>query len=314
MGDDYIGLSEEEIAALKEDKDSGDELDGEGEKDAGAKDAGNDGGEGDAANMDKVHQQGDAGDGAASGEKGDAEGDAKGELEYPSGKGKASTEGDASGADEKNAVPEQEPFVPQFQGAEDGELEGLKTALDEAKTKFDEGEIDFATFSEAKDSYHEAKWKADFAADANTNLVNERWKWEQDRFLSENAMFRDNLSLNAAFTNAVNKIIASKDGASLSDRGVLDQAKDRVEADMNLLYKDKGPASAAGSGKAKAIQGAKQGAGDRTKIPADFRDAPSAGSNNEANQFAFLDKLSGEKYQSAIDKMSPAQLEAYENS
>lgn len=313
MGEDYAGLSPEEIAAIKDDDDSGDDAVGGGATEEKGvevddttvwgkrKDGEGDAGGGDAAGDDSSGQ-GEGGEGTGENGKGAGTDGERGDF--------GAGEGESEGEDE--AAPEQEPFVPQFQSADEKQLEGLKAGLAEAKKKFDEGEIDFAVFSEEKDKYNEAKWKADFAQEANTNMVNERWKWEQERFLDDNPVFRDNASLNSAFVHSVNSIIGSDNGVNLSDRSVLLKAKSLVENDMGLLHEE--DESDADKAKTKAIKGAKKSNSDRGQIPVDIGSAPSAGDNNEISEFAHLDNLSGEKFQAAIDRMTPDQLERYENS
>ena len=151
-------------------------------------------------------------------------------------------------------------------------------------------------------------------------MVDERWKWEQDRFLDDNRTFRDNATLNAAFVSAVNKIISAKEAEKLSDRDVLIQAKGQVEADVKTLLSALAPASddkddkaAKDDKKDKAVKDAKKASGDRTQIPPDIKDVPAAAENTDGNEFAHLDKLDGEKYQTAINRLTPEQLDRYEN-
>lgn len=321
--EDYTGLSPEEIAAIKEDlgDEDPDEAPEKVEGEGANKDADNDDGSGQNNLADKDQPANSANETAPV--KEGAEAEITKEIPKDGGDGKEGVGTDVAkapegepGGDKTNvstpAVSEQRPFVPQYQGASDEELTGLKTSLEEAKKKFDEGEIDFATFSESKDLYNEAKWKADFAKDANANLVDERWKWEQDRFLDDNKLFRDNLMLNSAFVSAVNTIIASEDGEKLGDRTVLLQAKEQVERDLSALTGGNGGTPGKDTKKADAIAAAKKAGSDRSNIPVDIASAPAATDNNDIAEFAYLDKLSGEKYQAAIDKMTPAQLEKYE--
>lgn len=330
MKDEYAGLSPEEIDALKEDDGDNEPIDEDKVEDE--KNDGDDDGKTESPKDEPTGDQSDGGVDDSANEKAEAsQGVGAGSDTERTGKkdeGDGTTDGgegteadtgeDGNEEDTEHSLKEEAPFVPQLQSPDEKALEGLKNGFDEAKKQFDEGEIDFAKFSDAKDLYHEAKWKADFAQEANSNLVNERWKWEQERFLDENSVFRDNRSLNAAFVHNVNKIVAGAGGEKLSDRAVLLKARGIVEADMRLIHKDGDDSSSKVDVKEKAktdaIKNAKKTKGDRSEIPVDLRSAPSAGDDNVDGEFAYLDKLSGEKFQSAIDKMSPTQLEKYENS
>lgn len=230
--DEYLGLSDAEIAALKESETE-------------------DGSDKDVA--------GEANDNS----KAEANSDGMGEQEAPS---------------------EAEPFVPKFSGVDPVRLDELKTALDEAKEQFGEGELEYTAFDEIKDEYNEAKWKSDFAQQSNQDMSEARWVGEQERFLDENKQYRDNPTLNAAFVATVNNLIASEEGAKMSDRAVLLAAHQQMEADLQGL--DSG-------GEASFV------AGDNA--------------THHAGEFAHLDKLEGADYQKAIDSLSPDQLARYED-
>jgi len=219
--------------------------------------------------------------------------------------------GDDKGSEE--SLPEPRPFTPKFTEIDQAELDDLKTALDDARKKFDDGEIDYAVLDEIKDKYNEARWKADFAQESNQNMIEQRWKWEQERFLDDNTQYRDNRTLNAAFVGVVNNIIVTEEGKRLTDREVLIKAKEQVEADLGIGAKDD-PPEKTDEEKRKAIKAAKKAKGDRSKIPPDIGGLPVSEENEDADEFAYLDKLEGEAYQAAIDKLTPEQLRRYEDS
>jgi hypothetical protein len=260
---------------------------------------------------------------------------------------KAKEEEEAKAAEaEADKKAEPKPFTPKFTEVDLTELDKLKTALDEAKKKFDDGEIDYAKLDEIKDAYNEMKWKADFAVESNKNMQEGRWEWEQERFLDDNKDYRDNKTLNAAFVATVNAVIVTDEGKKMSDREVLVKAQEQIEADLlgikkpeeeeedEFAYLDKlegealqkaidklSPeqsqrykASSETEKKRKAIEAAKKAKGDRSKISADIGGLPAAEENEDVSEFAYLDKLEGEAYQAAIDKLSPEQLRKYEDS
>lgn len=303
MGDDLTGLSEEEIAAIEADTGEEDTTSDDKDGDDSASDAG---GETDTKPPpeDKGAAEDDSDTNSADeGDKGEADAD----KDTPTDGDDKETKADPP------AVAQHVPFTPQFATADEDKLKELKESLDSAKKQFDEGEIDFAKFSEVKDVYNENRWKADFAKEANSNLVDERWKWEQDRFLDENQKYRDNSMLNSAFVSAVNTIVSSEAGEGLGDREVLQQAMDEIEGklkDLGVGVQEEKPKDE----KKEAIKAAKKSDGDRTNIPKDLNGVPAASDNDDkTSEFAQLDKLSGEKFQEAIDKMTPAQLAKYED-
>jgi hypothetical protein len=210
---------------------------------------------------------------------------------------------------ETDATPEQKPFVPKFTETDQARIDDLKAKLDEAKKKFEDGEIEYSALDEVKDEYNEAKWKAEFAAQSNKDMGEARWSWEQERFLDENSRYRDNATLNAAFVATVNKLISTPEGAKMSDRAVLMEAKKQVETDLGMVAAPKTDAE-----KKRAIEAAKKANANRSNIPPDIGGLPAAEENDEPGEFAHLDKLEGEAYQKAIDKLTPEQLARYEDS
>lgn len=313
------GLSPEEIAAIEED-DEGllDELK-TGDDDLAAEEAA---AKADAEAETKAKAEQEAKDKAEeeakAKEKADADAKAAAEEKTPEElKAAAKAEADAAEKAEAEKVEkraeEPPPFVPQVKIVDDGKLEELKTKYEEAKKKFDDGDIDYAEMDEAKDEYNQAKWKKEYAEESNASLRNARWEWEQESFLGANKMFMDNETLHVAFVAAVNKLIVSDEGKTMSDRDVLRAAKEKVEKDLGMLK----PADDKGTDKEKekqeAIRKAKEKMGDKGKIPPDIGGLPEAEENTDENEFSYLDRLEGDAYQRALDRLTPSQLERYEN-
>jgi fused signal recognition particle receptor len=257
-------------------------------------------------------------------EKAEEEAKAETEAETEAEKKAAAEEGDetktdagkeadaeAEAKEEVEAEAGSKPFTPKFTEVDLAELDKLKTALDEAKKKFDDGEIDYAKLDEVKDAFNEMKWKADFAVESNQNMQEGRWQWEQERFLDDNWQYRDNRTLNAAFVATVNSIITTDEGKKLSDKEVLAKAKKQVEADLEIIGEGSKKTE---DEKQKAIDAAKKANADRSKIAADIGGLPAAEENEDVGEFAYLDKLEGEAYQAAVDKLTPEQLRKYEDS
>jgi hypothetical protein len=242
----------------------------------------------------------------------EAEGDVQG-----SDAGKALDDDTKDTDTQLDAAKEQKPFVPTLPEIDAAKLEQLKSDLDEAKKKFADGDIDYSELDIIKDIFNELKWKSEFTQESNLNTRETLWKWEQDRFLDDNDKFKNNVTLNAAFISVVNGIIATEDGAKLTDRQVLAKAKEQVEADLGLTQSYSASSAdkskAAEAKKQAAIAGAKKSNADRSNIAADIGGLPSAEENVDTDPFTYLDKLEGEKFQAAINKLSPEQLSKYED-
>lgn len=201
------------------------------------------------------------------------------------------------------------PFVPQFPVADQERIEALKEAADKAKEEYEEDpEAEEDVYLAARDAYNQAKWEADFSARANENMQQGKWLWERDRFLDDNEQFKTNATLNAAFSSVVRIMVNDEENDTLTDRQLLEKAKQQVEEDLGIITRNSNPDLKKGK-----IAAAKKTQGDRAKIPADIGSLPAAQENTEEDEFGYLDKLEGEKYQTAIDRLSPAQLEKYEN-
>jgi hypothetical protein len=234
---------------------------------------------------------------------------------------KAEADAEAAAKAEADAEADKEPppFVPQVKIVDDAEFEKLKTTFEEAKKKFDDGDIDYAELDVAKDAFNQAKWEKEYSEKSNASMVQAHWQWEQSSFLSakENVNFRDNETLNAAYVAAVNKLIGSDEGKTMTDRQVLEAARDKVEKDLGLVRPKVDPEETEDEKKERekqeAIAKAKKTVGDRSKIDPDLTDLPSAEDNVEENEFTWLDKLEGEAYEMAVGKLTSQQLERYEN-
>jgi hypothetical protein len=203
-----------------------------------------------------------------------------------------------------------EPFIPTMKGPPADELAAAKTALDAARKEFDEGNISYDKFDEIKTNHDRLQWKAEQAEEYNKNARDSVWQAEQNRFFRQNPNYRDKPLLNAAYASAVNGILATEEGQKLSDRQVLARAKEQLEAELGIA---KPPASATDKEtlRRQALAAAKGKNADRNGAGPDLGSAPQARDENDNDEFAWVDRLEGAKYQEALDKMSPEQLERY---
>lgn len=321
MDDDkYAGLSPEEIEAIKEDepdddvnKDSGDDVDTDkgsdidvDEKDATEKDADKDiDTEKDADDNDSD----DTDDTDDNNDNDDTTDDAGGDDNNDEDDDDDNASVDVKDKEER----EQKPFTPTLHGVDKSELDTLKAALDAAKQKFDDGEIDYTEYSSTKDDYNYSKMKAEFTKESNKNLRDERWAWEQERFFEDNGKYKDNKTLNGAFIAVVNTIIATKEGNILSDKSVLLRAKKQVEEDLGLLVSVEQKKEPKNKEEKKAITASKKKRADTKNNATDIAGMPAAEENINKSPFEHIDMLDGEAFQAAINKMSPTQLRKFED-
>ena len=203
-----------------------------------------------------------------------------------------------------------------FSPVDEKELEAAKEALDKAQKEFDDGLIDFDEFNKAQRAFDRLDLKREMAEDYNKFHRDQMWKSEQKRFFDDNPDFVENASLNLLITAQVNKMLADETDSQLSDAELLAEAKKRVEADLGAVVKPKAEKTG-GKTKEELLADAKKSLADRGKIPQGLRDTPAADTNNEGNRFAWLDALAEKdpaKLEKELEKLSDADREAYEDS
>ena len=279
MSDDKyagLGLSDEEIAAMEEDIEGAD----------GAESG--DGEEGDETPP-AAAQEG-AGEGA------DAEGEADDEPDP--------AEQEKPAQDEKPPVVDQgQQPSPEAQRAENA-LDKLNEELAGLKKKFDEGDIAVDEYIDERDRLSRAIVKAELKAELAQESATKSWEQSQKDFLGNEAssFLRESDVIYDAFAMQVNKLIADPKSASLSDEALLKAARDKVYAAFRIS-----PESQPSKKGESAIREAKKEAADRGKTPKTLQGVPAAApaDDTDANPFAYLDRLSGEKLEAAVEKLSP---------
>jgi len=325
--DDKDGLSEEELAAIEDedsetsDGDDGSEPppgddDGPPPEDGGDKDD-KDGGDSGADDKD--------GDDEPSGDK-DGKGAADDDGESTHGDGDDTDDGGQVDDGEKETSSRddiiQQPIVPTLPGVDPSELQQAEDAYKEARKKFEDGEIDYVEYEEVKDRYNRLKWKAEDSQELNTAVRETLWQQEQKRFYDDNPMFIENPVVNRAFVAEVNRLLAeinqavesgdtSNEMVTWDDRTLLNKAKENLEPGLRELIGDR-------KERRDKHETRREAAREKTKRdlannPKDLAGIPEADDNNDDDEFAWLDKLEGEAFEKALEKLTPAQLERYED-
>lgn len=180
-------------------------------------------------------------------------------------------------------------------------VDELKAELAAVKKKFDDGEISVDEYIEERSGLDRAIVKAELKAELSADKAAESWSQSQAIFLGQNAYLRDNDVIYDAFAMQVNKLLADPKSASLSDEALLAAAKQKVDAAFGIKptepskKKDESP-----------VRDAKKEAADRSKAPKTLQGVPSAAPADDVDQspFAYLDRLSGDKLEAALSKLS----------
>lgn len=193
------------------------------------------------------------------------------------------------------------------------ELKRLEDAVAEAKQKFDDGDISYEELSEAQRNLDKAQLKNEFATEYNQKLTQAAWLAAQEQFWLDNAAWKQNGTLSKALTHKVNTMIEANEDREFTDLGFLQEAQRRVIADFEAAGFQVAGTQKTTKTPAELLREAKAKQADRSNIPQDLRNVPAADAPGDQDEFAWLDKLSGEAFERAVSKLTPEQLERYEN-
>ncbi len=191
----------------------------------------------------------------------------------------------------------------------------LEAQLKDLATKFDDGEMDDADYNievrkieraiarvEAKMELAEEQIEAqNAAAEANQAKLMAQWEKAQVDFFAkpENKAIAEDDAMFNSLDAHVKKILAAGN-TPIAD--VLDLAKHNLLAGIAKLTGQKVPDAPKPSTKPKAPQ---------VELPPTLGNIPSAIPNADGDEFGYIDKLSGRKYEDAVAKLTPEQHERY---
>jgi hypothetical protein len=285
-----IGLSDEEVAALKgEDETAADK--GEAGKDA-----------------DKSTEK-------------EGEDATKGESEA-----EKEAEAKAAAAATEEEKPEKVPdhFTPMAETLTEADLETIDTELKAIKQRFDDGDIDYEKYTDERLVYEKMLWHHEQAEMQNENAVEQRWQWERDWYMQANTELNQSQVIYGAFASQVNALLADEEWSTAPGFELLTEAHRRVASEIDSIS---GPLTGSGAqpnGRptggdkedadkkaADALKKAKAAEAGK-KPPETLAKVPAAEENKDVSKWAVIDALEGEELQKAIDKMSPADLKEYE--
>jgi len=318
--DEKVGLSPEEIAAIEDgDEDSTAELK-------------------EIAEGDDTTDE-DEGDEAADGEDGDAE-DEESDEDGGDDKDKGgATDAKAAAKEEEAEETSATDFAPRLTAQEvtdfDAKINEITTAKAALAEQFEAGDMKHSEYMAKRDELvtqeielRTRKANADFVAENNANTGQQRWEWEQDRFLEEHAIYREDPMMHAALDAAVKGLASAKDDAGKlvndgkSLKWFLDEAHRQVSKRFRLEEVDAGDGKDGKDGKqgkdGKPAVDGKKGK-SRAGQPPNLKEVPKtvgnlpAAESSEASESEFdkIDKLTGIEYEQALANMTPEQQERY---
>ena len=191
----------------------------------------------------------------------------------------------------------------------------LEAQLKDLAAKFDDGELDDADYNievrkieraiarvEAKMELAEEQIEAqNAAAEANQAKLMAQWEKAQVDFFAKpenKAIAEDDAMFNSLDVH-VKKILAAGN-TPIGD--VLDLAKRNLLEGIAKLTGQKAPDAPKPSTKPKAPQ---------VELPPTLGNIPSAIPNADGDEFGYIDKLSGRKYEDAVAKLTPEQHDRY---
>lgn len=191
----------------------------------------------------------------------------------------------------------------------------LEAQLKELAEKFDDGELEDTEYNievrkieraiarvEAKMELAEEQIEAqNAAAEANQAKLMAQWEKEQVDFFAkaENKVFAEDDALFNSLDAHVKKILAA---GNVPIADVLSTAKHNLLTSIAKVTGQKLPDAPKPNAKAKAPQ---------VELPPTLGNIPSAIPNADGDEFGYIDKLSGRKYEDAVAKLTPEQHERY---
>jgi hypothetical protein len=308
MGDsdsnDFDGLSEEEIAAIEDDEgdasdDQNDDVHEDDQENEGAEDKDDKSSDDDKDDIDD-------------GKNDDAESDSEDDGTDDDSKDDA-TKDDEEGDDKEDKKTDTDTDDTDASSSDDGkqsvdnEYEDKIKALD---TKLDEGDIDFDDYKKQLLAVERERTRAIVREETSRISAEKTWESEQLDFFGEadNAKLKQNPIVYDAFAREVNRLLGLKEWKSKAGPEILAKAKDSIKAAFGIPNSKESHKKEDSDGE-KAVKAAKKSSGKRTG-PKTLKDVPASDKNTD-DVYEYLDKLEGAEYETALSKLSEAELEAY---
>lgn len=211
----------------------------------------------------------------------------------------------AKAADEPVVVPDEFQHRYEAEPVEDYEkqVESFAEQKKVLRQQYQDGDLDLDEYENQKEEIakqeldlHDAKLKADLATDQNRQVADQRWQWEQERFLAqkENTIYQDSGLYNMMSTY-IQELSNDQANEGKPYNWFLEEADRRVR---NHLVAPKQPK--------------KSRKASRGNIPPNLGDLPAAEqAETSSDEFSKLDGLDGMALEKALAKMSQSEQDRY---
>jgi len=207
--------------------------------------------------------------------------------------------------DQQKSAPVLVAPVPADAEAKLSEIAAQKEAL---LTKFDDGDVTAKEFQKELDALSKQERqierqqdRAELAASMDQQRLTNEWLATCNAFVDRNAIYKDNPRLYKALDAEVRDLASKPETANWSGQKFLDEAHKNLKQAFNL------PDSTASTEKTAAKP--------RRELPPNLAKVPAADvEDTSGNRYAVLDRLSNTDpiaYEEAINRMSPAERDAY---
>ena len=196
----------------------------------------------------------------------------------------------------------------------------LQGKLDDLQKKFDDGEIQMAAFIVERDKINRQIVRHNsnlYESAKEATTIELTWKSEQQAFFKarpEYEFAKEGSPKGKALYGALNQVVkdldADPENAGLSGMAILVKADKIVKKAFGITEKEKPKETPKDKPKEKDKK-------PPAKLPDENKslsDVPEAQRNSTDGPWAALDKLSGEAYERALEKLTPEQRNRYESS
>ena len=216
-------------------------------------------------------------------------------------------------------------FAPRF---ESGSTEGLEERLAEFTAKYDtasdalaaqyeRGDISFsefrrqdramqAEFDNAQRETNEAILRASIALEHSQQSADQKWALEQNLFFQDNEGYKTDPILRGALSAQLEYLYADEANSGKSGLWFLREAGKAIDARF-----ERAPIAEQNTELKEATDKQRKKAAKPVDAPRTLADIPSAEANNDAGEFAAIDKLQGLDYERAISRMSEDQYDRF---
>lgn len=191
-----------------------------------------------------------------------------------------------------------EPFVAQYKAEP---VEGYADKLADLDGRFENGDVTLKEYNTQREALLKQQLKAEIAQEQNAQAAQQKWQWEIERFMEDNASYTTDPILYAALDAAIKALAAKSENGDKAGRWFLSEAHKQVQARFAAP-----PAAAPAADKPTAKRGDKAADVPRTLSTLPAADISEAGGSDEfANIEALFNKGKVIEAERLLAKLSP---------